>query len=80
MTELIAHKVQIAVASERQRDQADHLVQRDGAVDYQRMVGLVHASVHFLIGQPEDQRFIAHQRLVVRFRVAGSPFPADGGW
>ena len=52
--ELVAHKVEVALAAEARRDEADELVQRDAAVDdwVARHLERAHVPVHLLVHQP----------------------------
>ena len=70
MAELIAHEIKISFAGQAEGDQPDHLVQRDAAVDDHGLAGLVHVPVHFLVHQPERDRLVADQRLVVALGIA----------
>ena len=70
VAELVAHEVEIAFAGQAEGDQADQLVQGDAAVDDQVVAGLVHVPVHVLVHQPEGERLVADQRLVVALGVA----------
>ena len=67
--ELVAHEVEVGLPARRDGHQADHLVQRHAAVDHDILRRLVHVEIHLLVHQPECQRLVAHQRLVVRFGI-----------
>ena len=75
MPEFVAHERQVAFAAQTVRHQPDHLVQRHPAVDH--VVGRAlgrHARVHLFVHQPKGQRLVAHQGLIVRFRVSNTLF------
>ena len=60
------YEVEVGLAAERMRQQPDHLVQRQPAIDHKRRLRHGrHVRVHLLIHQPEGDGFIAHQRLVM---------------
>ena len=74
MTELVAHEREVAASAGGQGHQADHLVQGDAAI-YRQVLGAdVHRRVHFLVHQPENNGFIAHERLVVALGIADGLF------
>ena len=54
-------------------------MQGDGPVDGDGMVGFAHAGVHLGVRHAEDQRLVAHQRLVVGFAVADVLFLGAAG-
>ena len=69
MAEFVAHEVEVRFSAAGQGEQADHLVQGNGAVDYRVVAVLVHVGVHIRPGQTEDHRLVAHQRLVVGLHI-----------
>ena len=70
MTEFVADKVQPAFAAQTLREQTNHLVERNAALNDRRVVGQSgHVRVHLLVHQPERDRLVADQRLIVRFAV-----------
>ena len=69
MAKLVAHEVEVAFAACRDGHQTDHLMQGDGALDDHVFVAAVHAPIHFLVGQPEHERLVAHERLIVALAV-----------
>ena len=79
MSEFVAHKVQISVAARRHRHQTNHFVQFHGPLDRQTRISYAHVPVHLLIRQPEHDRFIPHQRLIMRFTVADGLFTGAPG-
>ena len=69
MPELIAHESQISVTGRRQRQKPYHLVEGHAPV-HDKILGVnVHRRVHLLIHQPEYQRLVPHQSLVMALRV-----------
>ena len=74
MPEFIAHKGQIAFAAQGGGDQPQHFMQRDSPVNDHVFLGFFHPPVHFLVTQPEHQRFVAYQRLIMGFAVANDLF------
>ena len=73
MTELVAHKIEIGLASQRKRHQPDHLVERHTALYGQIVPTALHRRVHRTPHQPEGNRLVAHQRLVVRLGIGHRP-------
>ena len=69
VSELVAHEVEVGLPARRDGHQADHLVQRHAAVDDEVFRRAVHVEVHLLVHQAEGDRFVAHERLVVRLGV-----------
>ena len=68
--ELVAHEVEVALAADGHGDHPDHLVQRHAPGDH--VGGLLegaHAVVHLGIHEPERDRLITHDGLIVRFGV-----------
>ena len=70
VAELVAHEVKITFTGQAEREQADHFVQRDAAVDDQALAGVVHVPVHLLVHQLKRDGFVADERLVVAFGIA----------
>ena len=69
VAKLVAHEVEVGLAAATQGEQADHLVQGDGAVNDGVVAVLVHVGVHGGVCQAEDHGLVSHQRLVVAFHV-----------
>lgn len=68
--ENLTHKVEVPLAAESVRDEADYLVEGDAAVDDDRRPGFFrHHPVHLLVHEPEGNRFIADERLVMTLGV-----------
>ena len=44
-------------------------MQGDPSIDHRVLSELAHVPIHLLIHQPEGERFVPHQRLIVRFGV-----------
>ncbi len=88
MAKFVAHEVEVPPVDGSSRDQANHLVQRDAAIN---LIGalhpLRHKPVHVGVDQPENNGFIPYQCLVVALGVRDcllivSPvgrLPPDGG-
>ncbi|KAI3492991.1 hypothetical protein L1887_42366 [Cichorium endivia] len=75
VTELVADKVEVALAAERMCDETDHLVVRQAAVDDGGALGEVrHIGVHLLVHEPEGKRLVADERLVVRLGIGDRLF------
>mmetsp|Transcript_39718 Transcript_39718/g.77744 ORF Transcript_39718/g.77744 Transcript_39718/m.77744 type:complete len:451 (-) Transcript_39718:756-2108(-) len=71
VTKLVTHKVEVPLPPQGHGEHADHLVQRNAAVDNQvggSQVG--HAIVHLLVHQPEGNGLVTNERLVVALAVA----------
>ncbi len=70
MAELVAHEVEVPVPPERHRERPDHLVQGDPARG-DRRVGRqrAHVVVHLLVHEPEGERLVPDQGLVVGLGV-----------
>mmetsp|Transcript_11978 Transcript_11978/g.25167 ORF Transcript_11978/g.25167 Transcript_11978/m.25167 type:complete len:437 (+) Transcript_11978:306-1616(+) len=70
VAELVPHEGEVPPPADAHGEQADHLVQRDAAVD---AVGggpeRAHAVVHVGVHEPEGNRLGPHQRLVVALGV-----------
>ena len=69
VAELIAYEIQIPLAAQGERNQPDHLVQGDAAIDDRIAAGLAHVPVHVRVHQPKGDGLVAYQRLVVTFGV-----------
>ena len=69
MSELIAHEVEVAAIDGRSRDQTNHLVQGDTAVDHIVLVAFLEVPVHIGIDEAEDDGLVAHKSLVVALAV-----------
>mmetsp|Transcript_24606 Transcript_24606/g.76616 ORF Transcript_24606/g.76616 Transcript_24606/m.76616 type:complete len:642 (+) Transcript_24606:455-2380(+) len=70
--ELVAHEVQIPLAAEAQHQQPDHLVHGEAPVDAEgglRTLDEAHAGVHLCVHEPEGDRLVADNRLVVGLDV-----------
>ena len=64
------YKVEVAFAAEPVRDESDHLMESHAAVDDHVRFGQVgHVRVHVFVHQPEGQRLIPDQRLVMTLGV-----------
>ena len=74
MAEFVAHEIQVAVAGGSGRDQADEFVQGDTPFHHIVLRTLVHAEVHFLVHEAEDDGLVAHQRLVMAFGIGDGLF------
>mmetsp|Transcript_56235 Transcript_56235/g.133544 ORF Transcript_56235/g.133544 Transcript_56235/m.133544 type:complete len:275 (+) Transcript_56235:703-1527(+) len=71
VAKLVAHEREVPLAAEGHGDHADHLVERDAAVDDGVGGGEDrHAFIHLLVHQPERHRLVADERLIVRLAVA----------
>mmetsp|Transcript_78471 Transcript_78471/g.202067 ORF Transcript_78471/g.202067 Transcript_78471/m.202067 type:complete len:423 (-) Transcript_78471:401-1669(-) len=73
VAELVAHEVEVALATKAQHQEAQHLVQRQTAVDAHGGRGRLdqaHACVHLRVHQPEGDGLVADDGLVVRLNVA----------
>lgn len=70
MAKLIAHEVEVALASEHSSDQPDHLVQGDTSARVSYWPINRHAVIHVLVHEPEGDGLVPHQRLhAVRFSI-----------
>ena len=69
MAELVAHKIQVAAVDGRGRDEANHLVQGDSAMHRAVFVAFLEMPVHIGVDEAENNRLVAHERLVVRLAV-----------
>ena len=74
MAEFVSHKVEIAVPCGRQRDEPHQLVQGHPPVHRQTLLLYVHMMVKVRSHEPQRQRFIPHQCLVMAFRIADAFF------
>ena len=72
MTKLIAHKVEPCLTAQGKREEANHLMQGDAAVDSHGRCVEAHGGVHLLVHQTEGNSLVAHQGLIVRFGVGHS--------
>ena len=70
VSELVAHEVQVRISAQTDRQQPDHLVQRDAPVD-DVVLGteVAHVEVDFLAEEPHRDGLVAHDGLVVRLAV-----------
>jgi hypothetical protein len=70
VTKLVSHKIEVSFAAQGVGNQSDHLVQGQATVnDSGARAELAHVVVHFLVHQPERERLVTDQRLVVTLRV-----------
>ena len=69
MPEFIPHEIEVSVPGGGCGDEPDHFVEGDSPVHRQALGSLVHEPVHVLIDQPENDRLVANQRLIVRFGI-----------
>ena len=70
MAELVALEVEPALAAQTVGQQADHLVKGQAAVDDGReRRQRRHVRVHLGVHEPEGDRLVAHERLVVALHV-----------
>ena len=69
VTEFVAHEVEITAVARRDGDEANHLVQSDSAIGNVILVAFFEVPIHIGINQPEDNRLIANESLVVTFGV-----------
>mmetsp|Transcript_17773 Transcript_17773/g.41029 ORF Transcript_17773/g.41029 Transcript_17773/m.41029 type:complete len:473 (-) Transcript_17773:1167-2585(-) len=70
---LVAHEVEVSLATERHGEHADHLVHGDTAVNNQVCRSEVgHAVVHLLVHQTEGNGLVANECLVVALAVANN--------
>ena len=60
---LVAHEVEVALASQHGRNQADHLVQRHASAGVAGWTVDRHALVHVLVHEPEGDGLVPHERL-----------------
>ena len=68
------YKVEVAFAAEAVRDESDHLMESDAAVDDHVRFGQVgHVRVHVFVHQPEGQRLVPDQRLIVALSISDVP-------
>ena len=72
--ELIAHEVEVAAVASRQRDQPNHLMQSNAAIGNVILVAFAEVPIHVGINQPEDNRLVTNQRLVVALGVGNCLF------
>ena len=72
---ILTNKIEIAFTTECVCKEPDHLVQCNATIDNDRRPRhRRHAEVHLLVHQPECQRFVADERLVVTLTVCDAPF------
>ena len=69
VTEFVAHEVEITAIACRHRDEPNHFVQGDSAVCDIIFVTFFEVPIHIGVNQPEDNRLIADESLVVAFGV-----------
>ena len=74
MPELVAHEVQVAVSGSGGGHETNHLMKGYSPVYQEVLRPLVHAPVHLLVDQAEDDGLVAHQGLVVTLRVGNGLF------
>lgn len=74
MTELVAHKVEVAAVDCGERDEAYHFVERDAAVHVHVVVVNHHVPIHVGVDKTEDYRLVAHKCLVVAFGIVDCLF------
>ena len=75
VAEFVAHEIQIAAIHRRGRGETDHLVQGDAARDRTTLVPLAEMPVHIGIDEAEDDRLVAHERLVVALAIGNGALP-----
>ena len=72
----LTNEVEIALSPQAHCDQPDHLVEGHASVDDEVGRGHGrHVGVHLLVHQPEGQRLVPYQRLVVALRVRDALLP-----
>lgn len=74
VAKFIPHKGEITFPAEPDGEQADDFMESDSAINDGALTDLIHVPVHFLIHEPEGERLIAHQRLIVGFSVGDVRF------
>ena len=70
MTEFVTHKIEVGLPSQRDRKEADHLMQRHTPINNQVFSRPIHIRIHLLVHQPEGNGFISHQSLIMRLAVS----------
>ena len=70
MSELVAHKVEVATVDGCCRDEANHLVESDATMNHEVLVALLEVPIHVGIYQTEDNGLVAYKCLVVALAVA----------
>lgn len=75
MTELVAHKSQVAFATETDRHQSDHLVQGHAAVnDWVQGLERGHLPVHLFVHQPEGYGLVTDEGLIMTLAISNGLF------
>ena len=77
MAELIAHEIQVGMASQRDGEKPDHLVQGDPPVDLKALLLQAHLEIDLALHEPESDGLVADQRLVMRFAVGNGLYPGQ---
>jgi len=76
MTKLVADKIQPALPAQAVRQQPDHLMKSQASVDCARhRTKTAHVRVHLGVHQPEGDRLVAYQGLVVALAVSNGRLP-----
>ena len=70
MSELVAHKVEVATIDSSCCDETNHLVESDTTMSHKVLVALLEVPIHVGIYQTEDNGLVAHKCLVVALAVA----------
>ena len=70
---LVTHEVKVTLATESQRENADHLVQGHATIDFEAH-GLItpHPSIYLRVEEPHGLSLIANDGLIVRLSVTNA--------
>ena len=74
VAEFVAHEVQVTAVNRGGRDQTNHLMQGNAAVDHEVAVILGEVPVHISVNEAENDGLVAHERLVMAFGIGDGLF------
>lgn len=67
----LTNEVEVAFATQSMRDETDHFMQSHSTIPNEAGTRQGwHVRIHLFVHQPESNRFVAHEGLVVAFRVS----------
>ena len=69
MSELIAHKIEVTAIYCSEGNKANHLMESDTAIYQKCFITLFHMPIHIGVDKAENNCFIPHEGLVVRFGI-----------
>lgn len=65
MSKLVAHKVKVRLSAQTLHNQANHLVQGNASIHFQRVAIPSHSRIDFLIEKPLGNRLVTNDCLVM---------------